>query len=224
MATQFLLLGSPIRGRLLHGDAEKAGGGGRLVADRWAHEFEILVFKRSSSPGTRRGDVSTPYVSRHVLLISKGLLQLALSDWNHLRIPVACRTGTLSAQFSSATVARLTSARLEVCPPGLFCVGDLIHVGSGNSRIHGESLWVDRRRKDAQFLSSYRADWVNHSGAIRPGVGVYPKFMVSLSLPLWGFVGFDLLVESHADPTESRAVHRLRQVREGLSRCAARRW
>src|ERR1700741_1270106 len=106
-----LFLGPPIR--IGHHSAKPTAAARRrrMATDRRAHEPEVLDLERSDSFGSSGSDVPSALLSRHGLPVSQSVLQLALSDWNNLRVPVESREAVFWPQCPATAIDRLAAAR-----------------------------------------------------------------------------------------------------------------
>ena len=107
-------------------------------------------------------------------------------------------------------------ARIEISAAGIFRFCNRRHVCGGNRGFHADSLWPDRRRKNAEFLSQYGADSGDCYWSTCSRFNACGEFVVPLSLPIWRADGVGLAAESAEDSARRRCMHRLREVRASL--------
>ena len=104
---------------------------------------------------------------------------------------------------------------------GLFAMGGDHDACAGHRKLPTLPLWSDRRREDAELLpvperNRRRFHWRRSSA-----VHLHPEFLVPLSVPIRRTDGSGVSVESVVDQTRPGQVHRLREMREGLSIASA---
>jgi len=184
-----------------------AGRSRGLAAHRRNDEPEILFGHEASAGTASGGDVFAGDVCGDGVLVSQGVLQLALPGRNGFGVFVEAGTEIVSAKFSFAGLGGYTAARVEVLASGIFLVGGFEHVGLGNCRIYAEPVRRGRGCEDAEFFPVHRDNRADCAGGAGAGFSAGAELLVPVFVSVWGAAGVGVGVESIADPAECRDVH-----------------
>src|ERR1019366_2371611 len=188
-----------------------AGRGRRLVADRRPDAVEGLPVHGASATRSCRRVLPVRLIPYYFLCLSQIVLQLAVSGWDRLRIPMEVRPLHLPPEFPVAALARHRAALTEVHPVELFRLRGGEHVRRGHCPIPRQFLRACRRCADAELLplpgrhDSIRRPWASDCIDLRA------ELLVPLSVPLRSFPRTRISAQPGADHTQPGNLYRLRQ-------------
>ena len=180
----------------------------------------FLLYRRDAAPASR-GDVPAARLPCRLLDLPQELLRLAVSRRHHLRIPVEAGDARRSAAISACRASSISgcAASSTSCWPSSST--QWLDVRRCHPRLPGGPI---RRGSDVKMLNFFRymgLDRRHRGGAAGGGFGVRAEFLVPLPVPVRRDDGTGFAGQPAAHPARHVAVHRLRQVRQGLPFLAA---
>ena len=183
--------------------------------------YSLADTSRSRAPSRR--NVPAHRVSRHVVPVPQGVLQLAVSGRNHLRIPVAPGRKLFRRNFVLPRWLDLPLRGLKYLLLGFFVWAVASMAADGVAAFMRSPYGVIA---DVKMLNFFRH--IGQAGAItlgrpRRGLHIRPELLVPLPVSLRSAARHHRARQPVAHPSQSGDLYRLREVRQSLPFGAAGR-